>query len=487
MIDAMVVRKELRRRILQEIRNRDISQWANVIKLKILESLHDKQRLVIQDIQNGHRFIALCTSRRAGKTITIVAQILISLIDAKFNETVMFIAPTIEKGKKLIWSELKRQIELFELPFELKEGSGEIVTPAGGKFEILGLSSSGKAEMPRGATVRAAFLDETQDMTHLLPPLLSSLGPALSTVDGILVLSGTPSPQPVGPWYEIVEKQIGGFRKHHFTILDNTKLEKPARQILDEELARMGWDEQTPEFRREYLGEWVPDDSQMVFSYNPVENNLNQVPNGYSSKWIHCMGIDLGFNDYCGWVVCAKNPQTGEIIVLHSEKHPKLFSYQAMEITKRLVNEYGLQRIVCDPAAGGTQFYHQFNAEYGQLIGVGIRPANKMDKKNRIANTNSLFRSKRLKVLSPGADSLIYELQTIRYKNRNTSDFLTSSKLRDDLLDPLMYALVDLGMFQARHEEEQSKVPNFIDLLFTKKEEFKSVQDEWSAANRPSW
>ena len=463
-VDSIVT--ELRRRAFAELARKDKAAYKAEVRESVLAGLHARQLDVVVDVDMGRRFLALCTSRRAGKTVTLAALIVLKLLEAGHNQSVIFIAATLWKGRDLIWAELTRIIKDHYLDWKLSDHHGTISTPEGGKFSILGLSTQGKAEAPRGADVIAAFVDEVQDSEHLLMPLLTAIEPALAGSNGVLVLAGTPGYQPVGTWHSIAELGAGGFVRHHFTMLDNPHLTKPAEEILAEVLERKGWTEQEPEFQREYRGVWVPDDSTMIFSFHPEKNSLLQLPDDYSSSWTHVMALDLGFDDHSAWCVLALDPQTQRKVVIHAESHRKLFSDQQVEITKRLIQAHGLTRVVCDPAAGGLGFYNAFNAQHGRELGVTIRGANKVNKAGRVAQVNSELRSGRLTLLRPGADALAREIQVLRYRNREACEFLTSTMIRDDIADCLMYALVELMPLTAPREVHAEPVASRLERLF---------------------
>lgn len=472
------IKEEIRRRVSVEIRRRDPAKFKELVRNNLLDSLHSKQRAVIADLDRGSRFISLCTSRRAGKTYTLATLIVLKLLEAAHNQSVIFISPTLTIGKRIIWDELIKIIKDNHLGWDYREHLGTVRTPEGGKFAILGLATSGKAEAPRGADLIAAFVDEVQDSEHLLLPLLTAIEPALAGSNGILVLAGTPGYQPVGTWHAISVLGNGGFEPHHFTLLDNPHLGVPPEQILAETLERKNWTPETPEFLREYKGLWVPDDSTMVFSFHPEMNSITTLPDDYSSHWIHCMGIDLGFNDHSAWSVIALDRATGRKIILHSESHPKIYSDQAAEITKRLVEQYQCRSIVCDPAAGGLGFYTQFNATHSKAIGATIKGANKVNKPGRIAQFNSELRSGRLVLLRPQTDDLARELQTLRYRSRDTCEFLTSASLRDDITDTALYALVELMPINPVKQATPSVSISMLDRLFNPHSQQRSIRDQ---------
>lgn len=452
--------------------------WPDAVKTLILDRLHAKQRAVVTDIDNGHRFIAMCTGRRAGKTTLLASLVIMSLLRAGPNQTVLFVASTLQKGRELIWSDIKAMVERYALPWGLREHLGTVTTPKGARFCIIGLSTKGKAEAPRGADVIAAFVDESQDATHLLAPLLTAIGPALVGRGGVLVLSGTPGYQPAGTWYEIAEFGRAGFKSHHFTILDNPMLPRDSAVILEEELERNKWTRETPEFQREYMGKWVPDDSMMVFAFDAERHSRLDLPVDYDDKWIRVMAMDLGYNDHSAWCVVALDPTTQRKVVLHAESHPRLFSDRAVEITKELITRYKLTRIVCDPAAGGLGFYEAFNAQHGKALGVSVRGANKVDKAGRVGLVNSELRADRLVLLRPQSDTLAVEMQQLRYNNRDTCTFLTSMRIRDDCSDCLMYAMAELAPITARPVSPAAAKLDKIEALFARVDQRQNVLDD---------
>jgi hypothetical protein len=132
------------------------------------------------------------------------------------------------------------------------------------------------------------------------------------------------------------------------------------------------------------------------------------------------------------------------------------------------VQQYQLTKVVCDPAAGGLGFYQGFNSQYGGKLGVTIQGANKVDKKGRVAIANSELRTGRLKLLRPAADSLAKELQTLRYRNRESCEFLTSKKIRDEGADTLMYCLAELMPIAAPPFKPASETVSTLDRIFNR-------------------
>ena len=461
------------------ILNRDHPDaWPGAVEQLVLERLHDRQKAVVKDIDDGNRFIAMCTGRRAGKTTLLASLIIKYLLRAGHNQTVLFVASTLQKGRDLIWADLKLMVERYALPWNMREHIGTITTPKNARFCIVGLSTKGKAEAPRGADVIAALIDEAQDATHLLTPLLTAIGPALVARGGVLVLSGTPGYQPAGTWYEIAEHGRAGFKPHHFTILDNPMLPRDSAVILEEELERNKWTRETPEFLREYMGRWVPDDSMMVFSFDAEIHSRLELPPDFGPSWLIALAMDLGYNDHSAWCVLALDPQTQRKIVLHAESHPRLFSDRAVEITREIITKYKIKRVVCDPSAGGLGFYEAFNAQHGKELGVVVSGAKKVDKSGRVALVNSELRAGRLSIMRPSADALATELQSLRYMNRDTCSFLTSTKIRDDCTDCLMYAMAELAWVVARPAAAESAKMDAIEALFSKASRQQDVLDD---------
>lgn len=454
MISTADVKAEVRRRVISELKRRGHDVFVSAVRWLILASLHEKQSGVWAAIQAGVRYIALCCSRRAGKTNLVAKLIVLTLLDAGFNQAVFYVAPTLKIGKGLIWAELAKLVEDYELGWTLRENTGEIITQAGAHFFIVGLNKKGQVNVSRGFDAILFVTDETQEYEYLLAPTLAAVSPALSGHKGAFLAAGTPGYTPQGTWYDWCHEK-DGFTRFGWTVLDNPKNPRPGQEVIDEEKTRRKWPDDHPELLREWYGLWVPDFRRLAVEYSEELNSIVALPEDYGTHWKHVIGIDYGYDDASAWVVIAANPYAREWYVVHAEAHPKLIGDAAVEITAGLVKRFKTTYAVCDYSGGGKSFYETFNAQYGAELGCTIRAARKMDKKGRIKFLNTELRTGRMKVLRPAADGLVTEYKTLQ--KDEDGEIITTELLRDDQFDASLYALVEVAPWKPKREPTEAE------------------------------
>lgn len=454
---------ELKRRAWRELRQRDPEAFRARVAADIRTGFGDKQGEVDDSLQKGLRYVALCCSRRAGKTNFLAKLIVLALLDAQHNEAVFFVADTLQRGKGLIWKEVEKLVDRYQLPWKLKENEGQIHTPAGAALFLLGLNQQRQAtKSARGFKAVLYLLDEAQDQDHLLKPLLAAVSPALSDRRGAFIVAGTPGWAEAGTWYEWVHGLAGGFKSIGWTVRENEKfpLDRYGGDVevmLAEQRKAAGWDENHPDYLREWLNIWAVDPTQLVCEYVGSRNGIAALPKSYGRHWRHVIGIDYGWDDAAAWVVVAANPYGPERVVVHAEAHAKLDNDEAAAVTTRLVKQFETTNVVCDPAGGGKTFFETFNRRYGQKLKCQIRAANKLGKADSVKWINTDLRKGRLVVLLPAAEALAKEIRQLRWKDKEAGEVLTSSVVRDDCFDAFRYAMVEIAPWVEREHTKKDQ------------------------------
>lgn len=442
------------------VRIRHTPEYRAEVRRRILESFHEKQRGVWEALQQGLRYIAACCSRRSGKTFFLASLIILLMLDAKFGQEVVFVAPTLKRGKELIWRELARMVDKYHLGWKLTENQGTISTPQGAYFRIVGLDNKKQiGKVSRGGNTLAFLADEVQEYFHLLPELLVGAGPALAQSRGAFIASGTPGVAEQGFWHEIAVEGKHGFVARHWTLLENPFLGRDPEEIIAEEMARNGWDESHPTLLREYRGVWVTDSTQLVVEFLRSRDTTLTVPHvekdrvlpEYDVKtWRHWIGVDYGFTDPSAWVVLAAPPNEKIVYVVHCEQESGLTDDAIAETTRRLVEAYKPRGAVGDSASGGATFIATWNQKYGSRYNVRMRHAKKHDKAGSIKLLNTELRTQRLKLHLPAAEQLAQDCLRLQWKDADRTEIMEGPAFPDHLFDALRYALNDCNAILAK-------------------------------------
>lgn len=445
---------EARRRLVEHVANlarerialvRDTPEYKAEVKRRIIASFHDEQRRVWDSIVTGQRYITMCCSRRGGKTWFNPRIVVLLLLNAQFMQEVVYVAPTLKRGKELIWRELMSVMDDYHLGWKTRENEGTITTGNGAFFRIVGLDDQAQTDkVSRGGNTLAFLSDEAQIYSHLLQRFADAASPALAQSRGLFVVCGTPGYVRRGYWHDICHGG-DGYLNFHWTMHDNPHLGRPADEIIAEEKARKGWDDQHPTLLREYYGMWVDDLNRLVFELAD-KNVVDVVPEYDAKTWRHVLAVDYGNSpDPCAWLVLAAHPHKNYVAVIHGEKHIRLTSDQIVEKTNELRHRFNCKRIVGDSASGGSTFIQDFNVRYSRVAGFSMLHAEKHDKAGSIDMVNTELRTGRLVVLR-SASGLVDEMRELQW-DEDRKDFLPG---QDHEIDCLRYGMRALRAFLAK-------------------------------------
>ena len=445
----------------------------------IIASMTRKQREVLEALHLGFRYLALCCGRRAGKTTFLAKLIILTLLDCQRKEAIFYVAWSLKIGVGLIWQDLAKECEVYGLDeyWSLSEHDGEISTPAGATFFIMGLNVTRQSNRGRGFKGRLFCIDESQDVEHLLAKTLTAISPGLTDTRGAFLAAGTGPYVTQGTWYEwSVGKQ--GFKAFNWTVLDNEKFPQDPVATLAEERERNTWDEDHPDYVREWLGKAADDVEVLLCEFLAERNTITELPLEYNLGWRHVIGMDFGWDDAITWVVVAANPYGPERIVVHAEGASKMTNDDAAEKTAELVQQFHTTYVVCDPGGGGKGFFEAFNSKQGKKLHCQITGAYKLGKVDSVKVINTDLRCEppendngesmfgegkaRLVVLLPAAAPLAHELKVLRWKDKKKGEVLTSKTSRDDHFDGFRYACDEIAPWQEKAAPSAEKTAQEI-------------------------
>lgn len=465
----------------------------------IYEGAHLKQRTCIDSAIAGYKYLSVRCPRRSGKSFNNTS---VGLYwGEKFpNSRILIISLTLKSTIDNYWSGapggLFFQNERYELNLKFNHTRFTWTHENGSRGQLAGAETLADIERIRGALAEAdvAIVDECKSFApELLIQLIRDvLLPGLMTRNGILILSGTPGSIPLGPFYEATstlnrvpsedsrfketgrptcimvgdenlgvnlkfttEEKMALWRLHYWSIKDNTgpkhHNQQWIRALADKD--RAGWTDDDPAWRREYLGEWVTDSTDLVYSWASHKEKCSWYPTKQRGNpsglphdlgpWHFVLGIDLGFVDDSALVLCAYSETTKEMRHVYDYKAPGLTIDAFIEVLFDVIDRYGRpEAIVADTAGGGSKMLVE---TLNQRYGLGIEPAKKTEKQDHIELVNSDFSTGRIKII-PDTD-LAMELSGLQWDLSKDSKIklARTGRLREDpacpnhLCDALLY------------------------------------------------
>jgi hypothetical protein len=294
--------------------------------------------------------------------------------------------------KQLMWRELKALNQRWGFQMEFNETSLIASMPSGSRIWLLGASHADDIARLRGHKYPLVCLDESASFgSHIEELVVEVVEPALLDYDGTLVLAGTPGRRPTGLFYEVTSGFRQGWSTHKWSLLQNPHMPEAARDLALIR-ARQGLSEEDPRYRREYLGEWVLDDSALVYRYG-ADRNIGR-PELTSGEWFYNLGVDLGYDDDTAFVVGAFSSGSPNYYIVECFKKPGMIVSDVAREVGALSEKYQLSRKVCDSGGLGKMIIQELNIRYG----LGLLPAEKKDKLDFIEHMNSDMMLGRVKV-----------------------------------------------------------------------------------------
>ena len=388
---------------------------------------------------DGSPLKAVFCTRRAAKSFSFGLEAINDSYDwpgAKY----LFLGMTREEARRIFWKDVLKAIDSKHgLGIRFNE-STLTATMSNGAEIVIGAADANEQEMRKllGQKYRRVCIDEAQDWTHtdLHDLVYSVLKPACADLGGSISMRGTPgkflkgffrqiTPPSVQDGMRGVKGTFPGWALHSWDTLRNTAMmpaepggkpermcDRWARQIAEMKAAHPGIEE-TPAFRRNYLGEWVLDESSLVYRYLAGRNDWNGVLPAYErGRWHHVIGLDLGYDDATAFFVAAYHDHDPNLYGREVMKEPGLDITAVAQRAKALQAKYGADVIVVDGAN------KQAVAEMTNRHSVSLLPADKTGKADFIELMNADFITGRVK-LSAACAPLVDEYASLVWNDKS--------------------------------------------------------------------
>ena len=412
---------------------------------RILSCLHSKQR---EFAAHPSRRIAAHAGRRSGKSHGIAGRLMTTAVRNPGLMSV-FIAISAARANDIIgraFEVLGKSTGLVARPTK-RDGQLCYEFPNRHLIWIAGCKNRADAEKFRGSPLCGAAVDESDSMRGHLEYLAEEvLEPALLDEDGWLALTGTPGVTPVGYFHAVTTGEgCQQWPTFNWTVLDNPFLPH-AEEWLAEKCKRMGLDPTSPSYLREWMGQWVLDTESLCYPYSAAINHeFGAFDDEGKPGWRYVLGVDLGVNDPCAFVVVAYRPESPELRIIEATQADGLSPSGAAARVLQYHERFPGIRIVADTGGQGKAFV----AEWIQRFSLPAEAAYKLGVAGQIALVTGLLRSGSVKVHSPAASALIAEWQILPFNgDRDGHD----EGYADHLSDAARYAILAA---QPRYSGEQ--------------------------------
>ncbi len=315
----MVAERLFEENILESIDaalNKEKTRDIDFLQFRVLKKAFDEQQARIRSKKKTKLNPA---GRRSGKTETNVLET--AFIVQEPDKKVLIVGLTMESVIKMYWDKFTK---LFtELGIELTSASKTdhmFKLSNGSEITFKGNSNVEEREKMRGFFYDAIIVDEAQSQRSLKSLVEDILEPMLLDRQGTLIITGS-GPRTKGTYWEYLwnnSNQTDTF-KLQWNLTNNPFI--PNREnVFKEILEKKGLTENSPLFKREYLGEMdAYDDDALVLRLS----DSNYYTKEDLESWIArqplvdlrlTAGLDYGWTD-----------PTAFVVILYSESSPELW------------------------------------------------------------------------------------------------------------------------------------------------------------------
>lgn len=330
-----------------------------------------------------------CT-RRAAKTYTWGLE----AVNDSFTHSrarYLFLGLVREEARKMFWVDVLRDIDARHpgIGMSFNESRLEATMPNGATI-VIGSADANEKEMRKllGLKYRKIMIDEAQEWQHtnLRDLVHEVLGPATADWRGSITIAGTPGRVAKGLFFDVTQGREPGWSLHKWTTFQNPYMSAKWGEKIADLKARFPGIEETPAFRRNYLGEWVIDETNLVYKYKPGRNDFSVLPPDLPPiGWHFVLGVDLGYNDDSAFVLGAYHTASTVLYLLEAYKEKnmditmvanRIKAYQAARAVETVVIDGANKQAVAEMAnrhrlsliptekVGKSDFIEIMNAEY---------------------------------------------------------------------------------------------------------------------------
>ena len=353
-----------------------------------------------------------CT-RRAGKSTGEGKETLQEAWDCPGTKH-LYGALTLSSSKNIIWDTLLDELDNKKIKHSPNSQQGIIKLDNKSEIKLFGLDSSYK-EMRKilGSKYKTVKIDEAGSITQDLKKICyQMILPALTDVNGRLTLLGTAENIPKTFFEAVTSGAEPGWSIHKWTAFDNPYIAEKWQKHIE-------WIQQnnpsfmlTSEYKTHYLNEWCADDKLLIIKIN--ENTV--IPAIELINPTYILGVDLGYNDDCSFVLTAFHSKSPDLYVVEAAKEKELDITETANRVKEYLRRFPIAKVVMDGAnkQGVMEIRNRHN--------VPVQIAEKSDKASFLKILADDITRGRVKYFEGKTQALIDEQQSLQWKDETKQD-----------------------------------------------------------------
>lgn len=380
----------------------EVSRLKDVPAPEFVDDNFPAQAAFIRD--PAKRKASKCT-RRAGKSLGI-GRILYKEAYNFPGCTCVYIALTKATARAIMWKDVMKSLNTqLGLGASFNETTLRVTLPNGSEILLTGMDA-GEDEMEKllGGKMRVAVVDEAGSFRVDLRKLVyENIEPALADLDGYMILGGTPTEYTQGLFFDVTKDEGDrepGWSVHEWDTFQNPYMVKNWTERLERLRETNPRVEETPAYKRMYLGKWVVDTSDLVYKYEDTRNQADALPD---QNHVYVLGVDFGFTDASAFALAAYSVVDRSLYFVESYKKSGMTVSDVAERLAYYVKRYNPYKIVVDNAARQTV------EELRQRFGFPLEAADKQGKAEFIEIMNSELLQGKIKLVLPQTDELATE------------------------------------------------------------------------------
>lgn len=394
---------------------------------------HPKQAACVND---PARLVAVLGTRRSGKSRGWLRKLVHDALVVPGSYQV-YVNTSWAECRRIAWRGARPCDGLVGLNEDFKLGAvfhkadRTMTFPNRSVIEAIPADDVPAVERALGMAPHRVWFDEAQKFPHLDYAIKEIVGPAMADFDGQIVLTGTPSRDCVGLFYDVTkdDAQVAGWSRHKLTVLDNpwfgaTKKERYAKTVL-KHCIKFALEEDDPEVQRMWFGRWVEEDSSFVYHVHrvpedellyadarwvdgrkPNHDGLGGVPDlsravgdlpvrddGSVYDWTFGLGTDLGYDpDPFAYVVWAWTWERPELYEVASWKQVRLIPDAQAQIIADLQRRFDFAFAGADAGGGGKGIVKGWSEGWQDRYPLPIEEAPKAQKVTAVEFMNNDIR-----------------------------------------------------------------------------------------------